>query len=594
MAANNYVLCLDVGGTTIKAAEYLYSAAGEMILERFAFLDYGRDLEDDASEEADALHRRMMADAVKKVILENNFKAKQVNLCLSGKNTYIKFVKLPSMVSDEKKLKQIIEFEAASAIPFDLDGVVWDSQIISKDAEQAEIEAMFVVVKREELEFITDLIEKLGKEVTLIDVSPTAIYNAAKANSIGTEGCEMILNIGGSCSLLIFADKGRFFTRLIPIAGNAITHQISKEFGISYADAEEMKRKHGFVALGGAYEEPDSEVATMISKIVRNVMTRLHGEINRSINVYRSQQGGRKPDKIYLSGGGSVMEYTLRFFEDKLHIPAEYFNPFQKIAIGQDVDKEMLAEYAPAFPETTGLAVRNATSCPLDVALVPVSMRRCREFREKSPYFYASTICFLLIVLITFLCFIQQRDITGEKYNIIDKRYRELKVVGDKVRNAANNFNNEKGAFEAACNILKERSIWPERLEKIQELLPEGVWLSSFAFGVAANEPKKEERRSRRRRRQQEEMMFEEPSFDEPKAPAEPTVFDTVNFTCHYLKKNDEDIRGKFLANLEKSGLFQLTKDSAETMVHTVSPGAGAYNIVTFKISAKLKENVNR
>lgn len=592
MAVNNYVLCLDIGGTTIKATEYLYSAAGEMILEKFAFSDYGRDLEDDATEESAELQRNMMADAVRKIVTENGFRAKRVNLCLSGKNAYIKFVKLPSMVSDEKKLKQIIEFEAATAIPFDLDGVVWDSQIISKNPEQGEIEAMFVVIKRDELEFITDVVEKLGKEISFIDVAPTAIYNAAKVNGIGVDNCEMILNIGGRCSLLIFADKGRFFTRLIPIAGNAITHQISKEFGISYADAEEMKRKHGFVALGGAYEEPDSEVATIVSKIVRNVMTRLHGEINRSINVYRSQQSGRKPEKIYLSGGSSVMEYTLRFFEDKLRIPAEYFNPFQKIAIGQEVDKETLAELAPAFPETTGLAVRNATTCPLEVALVPVAMRRCRDFRERSPYFYFSTVCFLLIVLVTFLCFLQQKTITEEKFNVIDRRYNELKRVGDQVRGALNGFNGEKGAFDAAGNILKERNVWPDYLAKIQEILPEGMWITSFSFGVASNEPKKEVRRSRRRR--SEEMMFEEPSFETPQVQAAPTVFDTVNFTCHYLKKNDEDIRGRFLSGLEKSGLFDLTKDSAERMVKTVSPGAGAYNIVTFKISAKLKTSVNR
>ena len=593
MAVNNYVLCLDVGGTTIKATEYMYSAAGEMVLEKFAFSDYGRDIEDDATEESAEKHRNMMADAVRKLITENAFKAKRVDLCLSGKSAYIKFVKLPSMVSDEKKLRQIIEFEAASAIPFDLDGVVWDSQIISKDAERGEIEAMFVVVKRDELEFITDVVEKLGKEIALIDVAPTAIYNAAKANGIGVDNCELLLNIGGSCSLLIFADKGRFFTRLIPIAGNAVTHQISKEFGIPYAEAEEMKRKHGFVALGGAYEEPDSEVATIISKIVRNVMTRLHGEINRSINVYRSQQGGRKPEKIYLSGGSSVMEYTLRFFEEKLRIPAEYFNPFQKIAIGQDVDKDMLAELAPAFPETTGLAVRNATNCPLEVALVPVSMRRCRDFRERSLYFYASTVCVFLIVLVTFLCCMQLRVITEEKFQTIDRKYKNLKTAGDKVRAAESGFNGEKGAYDAACSILKERSAWPDRLTKIQELLPEGVWLSSFSYGVPANEPKKEEPR-RRRRQQEEELMFETPA-EEKKVTAAPSEFDTIHFTCHCLRKNDaEDIRSKFLLNLEKSGLFELTKETAENMVQTVSSGAGPYNIVTFKISAKLKEKVKR
>ena len=592
MAVNNYVLCLDVGGTTVKAAEYLYGAAGEMILERFAFIDYGRDLEDDASEASAELLQNAMLDAVKRIITENDFRAKNVNLCLSGKNTYIKFVKLPSLVTDEKKLKQIIEFEAANAIPFELGGVVWDSQIISRNEDRGEIEAMFVVVKKDELELITNAVESLGREITLIDVAPTAIYNAAKANNIGVDKCEMLLNIGGRCSLLIFADKGRFFTRLIPIAGNAITHQISKEFGISYADAEEMKRKHGFVALGGAYEEPDSEVATVISKIVRNVMTRLHGEINRSINVYRSQQGGRSPEKIYLSGGSSVMEYTLRFFEEKLHIPAEYFNAFQRIAIGQEVDKEYLAELAPEFPETTGLAVRNATSCPLEVSLVPNSMRICRDFRERSPYFYGASACFLLIVLVTFFCLFQQKEIAAEKWRTTETEFRKVENIKKKVDRARGDRDNIKGEYEAAANILKERNIWPDKLKTIQDILPEGVWLSSFAYGVEAAAPKQENRRSRRRRNEDEFMdAFSEESAAAVAAPSE---FNTIHFTCHYLRNRDRELRTEFLANLEKSGLTELKKEEAQGQVTTVSAGVDKYNIVTFKISVKLKESVKR
>ena len=75
------------------------------------------------------------------------------------------------------------------------------------------------------------------------------------------------------------------------------------------------------MALGGAYEEPDSQVAATISKIARNVMTRLHGEINRSINVWRSQHGGNRPGRMLLCGGSSIIPYSQHFFNEKLHIP---------------------------------------------------------------------------------------------------------------------------------------------------------------------------------------------------------------------------------------------------------------------------------
>ena len=68
--------------------------------------------------------------------------------------------------------------------------------------------------------------------------------------------CEMLLNIGGQSSSLVICEGDRIFVRSIPIAGDAITQQISKEFAIPFAEAEDLKGKHGFVALGGAYEDP--------------------------------------------------------------------------------------------------------------------------------------------------------------------------------------------------------------------------------------------------------------------------------------------------------------------------------------------------
>ena len=591
MAGPEQILCLDIGCSTIKAAEYSYTINGEMLLDSFAFLDYYSSEEEQQTEEENSSNtaREKLGDALRKIVTENGFKAKKLYVSLSGKDSYIRFVKLPAMVEDERKLRQIVEYEARSSIPFDLDDVVWDSQLIRKDDENGEIEAMYVIIKADEVDYITNTLESLGKEVMLIEVAPTAIYNAARVGGIGEEHCEMILNIGNRCSLLVFVDKGRFFARPIPIAGYTITHQISKEFGISFADAEEMKRKHGFVALGGAYEEPDSEVATVISKIVRNVMTRLHGEISRSINIYRSQQEGRKPEKLYLAGGSSVLPYTPRFFEEKLRIPTEYFNAFQKIAIKDTVDKELLAELAPSFPETVGLAVRHATACPLEVSLIPTAIRRHNDFKGRKPYFYASAVSFLLIALISFFSFSVQKGIAAKKLDIADRKLKTIKRVADKVKGAQGNFNNSRGEYEEAENLLKNRSKWPETLSKIQNVLPEGLWLSSFSFGLLQQT---QTQAPRRRRSQEMEMNFGEIA-PEAAAPKEPSTFNAVNFEAHYLKK-DYDLMGEFFASLKNSDLFEFNPNTDQNKVVQKNSGVGPYNIASFNISVKLKNSVER
>ena len=156
---------------------------------------------------------------------------------------------------------------------------------------------------------------------------------------------------------------------------------------ISFDDAEEMKRKHGFVALGGAYEDSDSEVAATISKIARNVMTRLHGEVSRSINVWRAQHGGSALKQVLLSGGSSTMLYMTEFFQEKLRLPVTYLNTFPVVAIDDSVDKELLQSKAPMCQELIGTALHSVGSCPINISLLPKVIRRQYELNAKKPYF---------------------------------------------------------------------------------------------------------------------------------------------------------------------------------------------------------------
>ena len=167
--------------------------------------------------------------------------------------------------------------------------------------------------------------------------------------------------------------------RNIPIGGDTVNSQISREFGVGDNEAEDMKRRHGFIALGGSFEEPESNLASTISKIARNVMTRLHGEVSRSINVWRSQHGGSKPERLLLSGGGSTMMYVPDFFQEKLRIPVEYLNTFPAINIGPEVDRAALQSVAPMIQELIGLSIRHVVRCPLEIVLLPRSIRKQKE-----------------------------------------------------------------------------------------------------------------------------------------------------------------------------------------------------------------------
>ena len=583
MPANEFLLCIDIGGDSIKAAEFSYSPTGDMVLEKFAFSEYGKELNGEED------NFPVFATALSDIVSKSGFSAKKVSITISGQNSYIKFVKVPAMVNDEKKIKQIIEFEAKNAIPFSMDEVVWDSQLISSSDDSGEIEAMFVIVKNEEIDKITRILESLGKEIVLIEVAPTACYNAARANGVGDTDCEMILNIGGRCSTLIFIDNGRFFVRIIPIAGHSVTLQISKEFGISYNEAEELKRRHGFVALGGAYEEPDSEVAATVSKIIRNVMTRLHGEVNRSINVYRSQQKGRKPEKLYLAGGSSVMAYTPRFFAEKLRIPVEYLNPFQNIAIAPALDKESLANLAHMFSETIGLAVRHATACPIEVSLVPESMRKLNDFKLKKPYLYASAASLLLCLLVTLWGFSKQLEIAEYKQKIASSFLTKTNKVVSRLKSAEGDFANAQNEYNAAVQILAKQKIWPMMLNESQKVLPDDMWLTTFT--LTSNVPTTN---------QAPRDEFEGGLFagmgggrTTPAVSGSPTELTAAKFEGHALIR-DNGINELFTEMLSKSKFFKFNPQT-ETFTSVIDGTmASSFNVSTFSLTSSLQEAYKR
>ena len=583
MPANEFLLCIDIGGDSIKAAEFSYSPTGDMVLEKFAFSEYGKELNGEED------NFPVFATALSDIVSKSGFSAKKVSITISGQNSYIKFVKVPAMVNDEKKIKQIIEFEAKNAIPFSMDEVVWDSQLISSSDDSGEIEAMFVIVKNEEIDKITRILESLGKEIVLIEVAPTACYNAARANGVGDTDCEMILNIGGRSSTLIFIDNGRFFVRIIPIAGHSVTLQISKEFGISYNEAEELKRRHGFVALGGAYEEPDSEVAATVSKIIRNVMTRLHGEVNRSINVYRSQQKGRKPEKLYLAGGSSVMAYTPRFFAEKLRIPVEYLNPFQNIAIAPALDKESLANLAHMFSETIGLAVRHATACPIEVSLVPESMRKLNDFKLKKPYLYASAASLLLCLLVTLWGFSKQLEIAEYKQKIASSFLTKTNKVVSRLKSAEGDFANAQNEYNAAAQILAKQKIWPMMLNESQKVLPDDMWLTTFT--LTSNVPTTN---------QAPRDEFEGGLFagmgggrTTPAVSGSPTELTAAKFEGHALIR-DNGINELYTEMLSKSKFFKFNPQT-ETFTSVIDGTmASSFNVSTFSLTSSLQEAYKR
>ena len=276
-------LAIDFGAGSLKLAEFEQNDAGGLRLKQYGIKPLGIEGSQEANREGAILK------ALQELLAEKNFDSRQSNVCAPGFHVFSKFVKLPPV--DTSKVTQIIRYEAQQNVPFPLDEVVWDYQILGTSAT-SELEVLLVAVKSEIIEGLFRVGEAAGLRIKLVDVSSAALCNAFRYNYGDVEGCSMLLDIGAKTSNLLFFEKGKVYARSINIGANSITQDFGHEAKLRFAEAEAAKLEKGSVSLGGAYEEPEDPQAAAIAKIARQVMTRLHIQVNQTIQFYRGQQGG--------------------------------------------------------------------------------------------------------------------------------------------------------------------------------------------------------------------------------------------------------------------------------------------------------------
>ena len=472
MARAERILAIDIGATSIKVGEFAYPGREVITLVNFAHREYEEEL-------TDSSRSVVVAGLLRQMLMENNFTARHTLLSISGQSAFTRFVRLPPFSDDQSRIRQIVEFEARQNVPFPMEEVIWDYQLIAGE-DSDDIDVMFVVIKNDIVEQMTGAVQAVGLEPLLVDVAPAACYNAGRANRVGQDECAMILNIGGRSTNLLFCDGGRIFARTIPIAGHSITQQIGKEFGIGFAEAEELKRRHGFVALGGAYAEPESETAAAVSKIIRNVMARLHGEINRSITVYRAQQKGNRPVKLYLTGGSSTMTYTDHFFAEKLRMDVEYLNPFGVVQLGPSLDRTRLEEVAHMFSEVIGLGLRYRMSCPIEVSLVPESITRQQALRRKKPYLVLSMVLMVMILAVAWWSTAYRAMLYDGEAAKLNKKRSLPETTKKAIEQAEGEAAQKNSQYESLCELLGQRSRWPAVINELYAIRGDNLWLVSI------------------------------------------------------------------------------------------------------------------
>ena len=337
---------LDIGSSAVKAVEL--KPAGKA----FKVSAFGSEaVPPDSIVDGAIIDGGAVADAIRRLFTSGAIKTKDVAASLSGNAVIVKKITLPQM--SEAELAESIYWEAEQYIPFDIQDVNLDYQILDKggDGGKTTMDVLLVAAKKEKIADYTGVIAQAGRSAVVVDVDAFALQNAYEVNyGIEPGAVVALLNAGASATNInILNGDQSVFTRDISMGGNAYTEALQKELNLPFDVADQLKR--GIPVDGITYDD----AKPVLRAVTENVML----EIQKTFDFFKTTASSDRIDRIMLSGGASRAEGFTEMLSDRFDAPVEGLDPFKRV--GFDSKKfqiQSAAEIAPTAAVAVGLALR--------------------------------------------------------------------------------------------------------------------------------------------------------------------------------------------------------------------------------------------
>jgi len=336
-------VALDIGSGLIKLV-VVDHGSGEPVLTKVAFASVG----DGAIVEGEVMDPGIVADAVRSLLSTAGVKAKKVVTAVGGRDVIIKKISMDRMKDAEAR--EQIRWEAEQHVPFDMDNVELDFQILDPEGEGLQMAVLLVAAKRELVETKQALLADVGLEPAVIDVDAFALHNAFEVNyPDAMRGVVGLVNIGNETTNVNILDEGvPVLTRDIMLGTRRFREDLQRERNMSADDADRLLR--GFErneALEPLLATRGEELAVGIERAAAFLQS--------------SSRSAAGLGRIYTSGGGSRIPGLNRVLADRLRLPVQAANPLERIRYAEGVfDTMSLDEVAPLLMLPVGLALRTA------------------------------------------------------------------------------------------------------------------------------------------------------------------------------------------------------------------------------------------
>ena len=339
------VVGLDIGSSSVKVLE-LAEMKGGYQLRNFGIAP----LPPEAIVDGALMDSVTIVDSIRGLASALRIKTKDVVTSVSGHSVIVKKISIPTMTEDE--LEESIQWEAERYIPFDINDVNIDFQILGPTEGSEELMDMVLVAAKKDIinDYLSVIIEA-GFNPVIVDIDSFALENMFEANyPVVRDEVIALANIGASVTNINILKRGiSSFTRDIFTGGNAITEEIQRQLNVDFDEAETLK-------LGNRMDETSQKV---VQEALKSALNSLASEIAKSLDFFHSTSSPEKVGKMVLSGGCAKIDGIEKVIEQQAGISVEVVNPFKEINCSKrDLDVDYLKEMEPIMAVSVGLALR--------------------------------------------------------------------------------------------------------------------------------------------------------------------------------------------------------------------------------------------
>ncbi len=481
-------LILDLGSSAIRLCELTQTKAGYQLTKYYQRdVPFNTELDDDA-------RKQFRTDLLKGLLKEAKVGYRKSVLAVTGQSVFSRTRALPPV--PDYKLTQIVRYEIQQQIPFALDQIALDFQVLNR-TEAGGYDVLMAAIKVDVVEKQLDVLKDIKRQIDTVDVSPLAAYNWLKhSGEFGEEEeCVALLDMGAATTDIVVESGGQFrFTRSLNLGGNDITRAISNAFGMDMDQAEKVKREKGFAPTG------DTQRDGKAGEVIGGVLNRLVTEITRSFAYFRSQPGGATISRVIITGGGACLRNIVPYLQRQLAIEVRIAQPLAGLAVAPTAQE--VNEHPEQACVVLGLALRCCETVPVEINLIPPRVRDAARRKEQA-FYWALSLATLAVIFASII-----PDMANDNKHVkqeIEKLRGLVRMydpelgrdpiqrskLEDELDKVTTRVNKYSGQMQQLDGVLAMRLDWLRCLKEVNDARPVGkaVWISSVQSTNIAGAP---------------------------------------------------------------------------------------------------------